>query len=158
MILHFSIPDVRKLLDHSKNAPSHVPNMEQRYSGEFLKAGIPKPKDFDFNIKDEDLDYSKIPAGLWIVGDQGVYLMSNGNPHFHNPNNPENPKSSFVVYAKECDPHKLPFDEWYENKRAAFGGDDGSEFISAETIEEWFMRNPKKKTFNIDLTPSRMKI
>jgi hypothetical protein len=158
MILHFSIADVMKLLEHSKNAPKHAPNMEQRYSGEFLKEGIEKPKDFDFNIKEEDLDFSKIPPGLWLVGDQGIYLMSNGNPHFHDPAQPDSPEHSFVVYPKECNPKTLPFDEWYYNKREAFGGDDGCEFISQEAIENFFLKKPKSRTFNIDLTPKRMKI
>lgn len=62
--------------------------------------------------------------GLWLVGDRGIYLMSNaaiGKPT--------------VVYATECDPTKLPFETWWEVKQLTFGGDDGIEFISMEDIE-----------------------
>jgi hypothetical protein len=39
--------------------------------------------------------------GLWVVGDHGVYLMSNAAA-----------KASAIVYANGCDPTKLPFDTW----------------------------------------------
>ena len=64
--------------------------------------------------------------GLWLVGDQGVYLMSNGKLA-------EDGKP-FVVYAEECDPNKN--DEWFDVKRRTFGGDDGVEFLDAESLEE----------------------
>ncbi|THK37626.1 DUF3085 domain-containing protein [Ensifer sp. MPMI2T] len=64
--------------------------------------------------------------GFWVVGDQGVYLM-------HNAILPEGEKA-FVVYAVECNPETLPFDEWWDTKRATFGGDDGADFIEAEVI------------------------
>jgi Protein of unknown function (DUF3085) len=73
--------------------------------------------------------------GLWLVGDQGVYLM---------PNTTDGPRaarrkpgdSNFVVYARECDPTKLEFDTWWANKRASFGGDDGVEFIAMADIQD----------------------
>lgn len=66
--------------------------------------------------------------GLWLVGDQGVYLMSNGDPGERTGKD-----SLAVVYARECDP-RGNFDEWWAVKRATFGGDDGCEFIPAETF------------------------
>ncbi|MDX0124483.1 DUF3085 domain-containing protein [Sinorhizobium meliloti] len=65
-------------------------------------------------------------AGFWIVGDHGVYLVHNGNK-------PDD-EAAVVVYARECNPETLPFDEWWENKRASFGGDDGADFIEPEII------------------------
>jgi hypothetical protein len=62
--------------------------------------------------------------GLWLVGDKDVYFM---------PNTTE--KAQTIVYAGECDPTKLPFDAWWEKKRATFGGVDGIEFISLRDIE-----------------------
>jgi hypothetical protein len=72
--------------------------------------------------------------GLMLVGDQGVYLMSNGDPGLLN-DNPNGTKFK-VAYAVECDPNKLEFNEWWANKRASFGGDDGCEFISAESAAD----------------------
>ena len=38
-----------------------------------------------------------------------------------------------IAYSVECDPSKS--DDWWHIKRAAFGGDDGVEFISLADIE-----------------------
>jgi hypothetical protein len=65
--------------------------------------------------------------GFWLVGDQGVYLMHNG-AH-------EGP-AAFVAYAAECNPEKLSFDEWWDAKRATFGGDDGVEYIEPGLVEK----------------------
>jgi Protein of unknown function (DUF3085) len=65
-------------------------------------------------------------AGFWLVGDEGVYLMHNG----------ASKTPATVVYAEECNPKTLPFDEWWAAKRATFGGDDGVEFINASTIRD----------------------
>lgn len=62
--------------------------------------------------------------GLWLVGDQGVYIMSNGNL-------PEGGRP-LVVYAQECHPVGNP--DWWHYKRRWFGGDDGIEFIEAERL------------------------
>jgi len=62
--------------------------------------------------------------GLWLVGDHGVYLMSNAAID-----------KPTVVYANECDPTKPPFEAWWEAKLATFGADDGVEFIGIEEID-----------------------
>lgn len=67
------------------------------------------------------------PAGFWIVGDEGVYIMHNG----HNEGAPKH-----VAYAVECNPKALDFDTWWENKRATWGGDDGADYLDPDTIIE----------------------
>lgn len=70
--------------------------------------------------------------GLWLVGDHGVYLMSNGKlPAGGRP---------LVVYAEECDPHTN--DDWFHIKRKTFGGDDGVDFIDATPLEAMMAANP----------------
>lgn len=64
--------------------------------------------------------------GFWLVGDEGVYLMSNALL-----NEGEKP---IVVYADECNPKTMPFDDWWSAKQASFGGDDGVEFIDAACV------------------------
>lgn len=71
--------------------------------------------------------------GFWIVGDEGVYLMHNGTP-------PDGEKN-VVAYATECDPTTMEFDDWWENKRATFGGDDGVDFIDAATVKSAIDKN-----------------
>lgn len=94
MKLHFLWPEVAKLLDEVRAA-----------------------------AKAKSLYGKKTGKGLWLVGDQGVYLMPNtefeGKPN--------------VVYAEECDPDKV--DDWWGVKRASFGGDDGVEFIGLAEID-----------------------
>lgn len=69
----------------------------------------------------------KDPAGFWLIGDQGVYLMHNG--HYVE-------GEQCVVYAKECDPTTMPFEQWWSAKRSSFGGDDGCEFIDEEVVRD----------------------
>lgn len=70
-------------------------------------------------------------AGFWIVGDQGVYLMGNGVSH-----KTRGGRQQPVVYAEECDPTTMPFDDWWAYKNASFGGDDGAEFIPRKQVED----------------------
>jgi hypothetical protein len=92
----------------------------------------------------------KTGKGLWLVGDQGVYLMPNTTV-----------KKRTTVYARECDPTKLEFDAWWAAKRATFGGDDGIEFIPIEDIERLAPDSPKKpgivpQHLAIAMTPERL--
>ena len=68
----------------------------------------------------------KTGPGFWLVGDHGVYLMHNGPVA-------EGGKP-LVVYARECNPETCEFDDWWEAKRASFGGDDGVEFLEPAAI------------------------
>lgn len=70
--------------------------------------------------------------GLWLVGDHGVYVMSNGKL-------PDNGKP-LVIYAEQCHPERN--DDWFEVKRQTFGGDDGVDFIDAESLEAMIAASP----------------
>ncbi|EJN06849.1 DUF3085 domain-containing protein [Phyllobacterium sp. YR531] len=70
--------------------------------------------------------------GLWIVGDHGVYLCSNGEL--------AKGATPLVAYAEECDPHRN--DDWFEVKRWTFGGDDGVDFLDAEGLEALIAASP----------------
>lgn len=67
--------------------------------------------------------------GFWLVGDDGVYIMHNGKLA-----EGETPNKAAIVFANECNPETMPFDEWWEMKRATFGGDDGAEFLDMKTV------------------------
>ena len=64
-----------------------------------------------------------------MVGDDGVYFTSL-QKHFVSPN--EIP----IAYAEGCNPKVDEFDDWWELKRATWGGDDGVEYIDRETIQQ----------------------
>lgn len=62
--------------------------------------------------------------GLWLVGDQGVYIMSNGKL--------AEEQRPLVVYAEEC--HPLGDPDWWHYKQRHFGSDDGIQFLNAEEV------------------------
>src|SRR4051794_38666433 len=70
--------------------------------------------------------------GLWLVGDRGVYLLSNGKL--------AGGQKPFVVYAEECNP--ATNDDWFEVKRRTFGGDDGVDFLDAGQLEAMMAASP----------------
>lgn len=80
--------------------------------------------------------------GLWLVGDHGVYFMPNTTDGIHHKARQKDEKM-LAVYAKECDPNKLDFDTWWNNKGASFGGDDGVEFFALAEIEKFGTEKPK---------------
>lgn len=72
--------------------------------------------------------------GLWMVGDHGVYLMPNTTDGIHHRKLDKDDRR-LVVYARECNPDRMEFDDWWENKRRSFGGDDGVEFLDLKEIQ-----------------------
>ena len=86
--------------------------------------------------------------GLWLVGDQGVYLLSNGKL-------PNGAKPS-VVYAEECDPRTN--DGWFDVKRRTFGGDDGVDFIDAEQLEAMMTAAPEATHLRIAFLQDSMQL
>lgn len=87
------------------------------------------------------------PAGFWLVGDHGVYLMPNAMLA-------EGEKPA-VVYAEECNPDTMDFDDWWEAKRASFGGDDGVEFLDANVIRKAVA---DESPLLVDFSPDEMRI
>ena len=80
--------------------------------------------------------------GLWLVGDQGVYLLSNGKL--------AEGQRALVVYSDECHPVGNP--DWWHYKRRHFGGDDGIEFLDAEKLLPLFDRNTRCTHLRVQLT------
>ena len=80
--------------------------------------------------------------GLWLVGDQGVYLLSNGKL--------AEGERALVIYADECHPVGNP--DWWHYKRRHFGGDDGIEFLAAERLIPLFDRNTRCTHLRVQLT------
>ncbi|GAJ95453.1 DUF3085 domain-containing protein [Rhizobium rhizogenes] len=86
--------------------------------------------------------------GLWLVGDHGVYLLSNGKL-------PDGTKP-LVVYAEECDPRTN--DDWFDVKRRTFGGDDGVDFIDAEQLEAMMTAAPEATHLRIVFRQDSMQL
>lgn len=85
--------------------------------------------------------------GFWLVGDEGVYVMSNGKL--------TEGKRPLVVYAGECDPKANS--DWWDYKRQHFGGDDGVEFIDADLLIQVLTGNPRPliSAYSLPRTTSR---
>lgn len=84
--------------------------------------------------------------GLWLVGDQGVYLCSNGEL--------ASGQRPLVIYSEQCHPTGNP--DWWPYKRQHFGGDDGIEFIEAERLIPLFDRHLRATHLNIQLTETEI--
>lgn len=92
-----------------------------------------------------DIDNRK--PGLWLVGDHGVYLCSNGRLA---------EARLLVVYAQECDPTRS--DDWFEIKRRTFGGDDGVDFLDAVELERLMSAAPDGTHMRFSMDDSAMTI
>lgn len=101
--------------------------------------------------------------GLWLVGSNGVCLMDNANRHLLSDGSvatgqePMGAVRCLVCYADQVNPDRMAFDEWWYNKRQSFGGDDGSEFISAERIENW-LHHTAGNRLSMELTPTHIEL
>lgn len=99
--------------------------------------------------------------GLWLVGDQGVYLMPNTTDGIHHKNLGKD-DTRLVVYARECNPNKLGFDDWWDVKRSTFGGDDGVEFLNLQEILDIAARGATEgrtpDSVAIEFTPSQFSL
>lgn len=120
-ILTFKVSEVRRLVEHSKAAAEHSASYEDLFNPAYHKGGKVK-KDKSGWPDSDNLDKSKLPVALHLVGDQGCYLMSNGLPPLLVA---EGNSHNVVAYARESDPTvDGDADDWYEAKRSILGGDD----------------------------------
>lgn len=68
---------------------------------------------------------------LFFVHDEGVYLISNGDPgDLKN----KTEIGLYAAYAKGCDP-ELNESDWWETSRALVGGDDFAEIIPVSAAD-----------------------
>ncbi|MBU2724902.1 DUF3085 domain-containing protein [Acidithiobacillus ferridurans] len=117
--LTFNVAEVRTLIEHAKRAPDRAASMADLFNPHYHKGGKVVIKN---GWPDEgNLVRSQIPAGLWLVKDHGVYLMSNGMPALKVESDKPNNR---VAYAAEAAPVQGNFDNWYDNAKRIMGGDD----------------------------------
>lgn len=86
--------------------------------------------------------------GAWLIGDEGVYLLSNGNL--------SEGQKPLVCYAEECNPTTNP--DYWHYKRQHFGGDDGVEFLDAEGLLALIAANPDGTHLRVHLTPESIEL
>lgn len=116
----FDAVRVRELLKHSQGCRLHEPTLGQSYEkfgDRMMREQIPQ--------EEKDALRKQIEPGLWLVKDDGLYLMSNGNPRM-----PLEPQGSNVAYAEGFSDKDLQSEGVYEALRVAVGGDDFVEYLS----------------------------
>lgn len=166
--LTFSAAEIRKLYTHSLSAKEHSPCLSQTIDPSFYKGGKLLDKDgkevkvdrsgfpVGGNWPDSGrVDRTKVPPGLWLVGDQGVYLMSNGLRGLMVGD--ANSETHFVAYADECNPNELPFDDWYEAKERIFGRDDGCDYLPLSMFENVLSLSDDAKV-KVNITANKIKV
>ena len=86
--------------------------------------------------------------GLLLVGDHGVYLMSNGSPGLPHPtkSTPERFRH-FTVYALGMDPEHDP--DWWETRSHTYGGDDGCDFLPLDSVLEDLIKQKGSRYFTV---------
>ncbi|KAA3448178.1 DUF3085 domain-containing protein [Mesorhizobium sp. SARCC-RB16n] len=120
----FPIPGVRKVVDRGIADAAANGGFRNPYYGE-----------------------GEIP-GLWLVGDQGVYMISNGKL--------ADSDRPLVIYSDECHPVGNP--DWFHYKTRHFGGDDGIEFIDAERLIPLFDRHLHCTHLHVQLTETEVSL
>jgi hypothetical protein len=85
--------------------------------------------------------------GLWLVHDQGVYLMSNALDR--------DPKTAPLAYAAGCDPKD---EDWWETSRALVGGDDFAEPIEIDAQLRTAVERGLRGAFSITLTEEQLTV
>jgi hypothetical protein len=104
--LVFNVEEVRNIYDHAKAALKH--------SAPIIDYVGPK----------YEAVYGPAEPALYLVHDQGVYLMSAGLPaQCVKKGEPR----QVVAYAKGCNPDKD--EDWWENSNYLVGGDDFGELV-----------------------------
>ena len=123
-VLVFNLEQVAGLADHARNAPQNRMDFAQREEkyGEDLM-WEPQPGEQDVAA-----------PGLWLVKDEGIYLMSTGiYPEGHERAQPDG--RAATAYAEGFDPRSRDRMDVWDDAHAAVGGDDFSEPVPLEWVD-----------------------
>ncbi len=124
--LRFDPMGVAALLRDSAAAEKRRPTMDQQITRLGATKGLGDEAAMEAVMGGVALDHAAgadIPAGLWLVKDDGIYLMSNAEQQAE-------PK---VVYARGYDPHQ---GEVWDKCQRVMGGDDICEFVPADAFRD----------------------
>lgn len=127
--LIFNAKDVNRVAEHSI-AASEQGKMVVGIEGPNVKYGVPSQ------------------PSVVLVHDDGVYLMSNGQPRdIVSGGDGKGGGRSFCAYAKGCDPRDAG---WWDTSRALVGGDDFGETLPwAREIKELLDNGAKQIVIEI---------
>lgn len=138
--LNFRWGDVAPLIRHAEQATSFSFTMPERIDAVCERYGVGENDAFDLMRDDEVRDWLNRESGapgLILVGDHGVYLMSAGLPRQIDPEG--DGVVSVLAYAEGTNPQS--HDEWDDNKRFLYGGDDGADKLPLEAFVNYEKTN-----------------
>jgi len=93
----------------------------------FCSAPQPPLKNQTYAITNPDWQRALTARASTSPHIKAIVITTDGKHH-------KNKQPRVVIYATECNPKKLPFETWWANKQATFGGDDGVDFIDAAEL------------------------
>jgi len=134
-ICRFKTSELKPLIEHAMASTEFDMGYENMTDEECAAAGLPPIT-------------NRTPRGpaLLFVHDQGVYLMSNGEPRLLT----EDGNANRVTHAEGCDPNIGEFDDWYGMSRELVGGDD---FVEILPIHDYWLGDCDLfETFEVNAT------
>lgn len=147
-ILTFKTAEVALAVNNAKASLQHRATFSDQYNPAYHKGGKVKLDGNDFPDS-TNINPSAIPASLWLVKDDGVYLMSNAA---FTPDQ----KRAVLAYAEECNPKTLDFDTWWDNASAIMGGDDCAESLPIAWFEQVIACG--KPTFRLQILSKQIRL
>ena len=147
-ILTFKTAEVALAVQNAKAAIRHRATFGEQYNPAYHKGGKVK-KDASGFPDSRNIDPSLIPASLWLVKDEGVYLMSNAAFT-------DGMGEAVLAYAAECNPATLDFETWYSNARDIMGGDDCAESLPLAWFEQVIASG--KTTFRLQILAKEIRL
>lgn len=157
-ICTFKVAEVRRLYEHAKKCTYHRPSMIHAHDGRYYPGGVPL-NEFGRRVnKDEwpcpnQIDQKLVPACLNLVGEVGIFLISNGEPGLLVEGEM---KRHFVSYANESSPRSGRGD-WHITKSQIFGSQDAVRNLPVEMFDKVMML-PDEATFQISIDADRITI
>lgn len=140
-VIQFNLDEVRKQFDHAKQCTTFRPTF-----GEQHKAFGDDCMSMDYDKLEAEMnEKGMLKPALWLVKDNGVYIMSNGHPD--DPNYKERPD---VAYARGINPNTDG--DVYDEARDAMGGDDCCELLDHDLAKSLCEFDTKGNTLEIVTT------
>lgn len=151
-IITFKMADVKPLVAAAKSRQTILPTSDDLYDPNMHKNGImldnkgrteeqAENEDGYFFPDEANLDKTKLIKKLTLVGDHGVYLIT--NVKLHAPHS----KLGLVAYANGCNP--TTDEDWWDTKADLFGTSDDSVSFPLAWAEKAIAAN--KRTFKLKL-------
>ena len=123
--LMFAGEEGRVLFEHARGQKEQSATYAMLCEPKYLKAGEVMPE--DGIARQDQIDPTKLEPHLFLVKDEGAYLMSGARARLPG----KDGKPNYVVYADGYGP-----DAPWEKLQAALGGDDFAESIPLSMLEQ----------------------